>query len=68
MFDGARNLDDLGLQPLHLDRLELGMLDIQPRRRSSWPELAMRRINRSFWLLFWAFLGFAITGTIWVQS
>lgn len=68
MFDGARNLDAPGLQPLHPDRLGLGMLDIQPRQRSAWPEHAMRRINRSFWLLFWAFLGFAITGTIWVQS
>ena len=67
MFDEARNLDDPGLPPLHLDRLGLGMLDIQPRQRSTRPERAMRRIRRSFWLLFWAFLGFAITGTIWVH-
>jgi hypothetical protein len=65
IFEGARDHDMT--TPLHSDRLELGMLDIQMRQRIAWPERAMRRISRSFWVAFWLLLGFAVTATIWVH-
>jgi hypothetical protein len=74
MFDPAGTNYDPGpgAMDLHLDRLACGGTiaapDVQIRRRSDWPERAMRRVHIAFWVAFWLLLGFAITATIWVQS
>lgn len=57
IFYGARRDDDPGLDATLL--AAGGTIDVQTRRRSDWPERAMRRINIAFWVLFWL-LGIAV--------
>ena len=41
--------------PLRPDRLAAGgTIDVQVRRRSAWPDRAMRWVNTIFWSLFFA--------------
>lgn len=48
-FDALRNNDDPGIA--HIDRLACGgAIDIQIRRRSDWPERAMRWIWRGMFV------------------
>ena len=50
-FDGARNHSDPGLDATRL--AAGGTIDVQIRRRSDWPDRAMRWVNTIFWSLFW---------------
>lgn len=61
----ATPLDRATIPPLRPDRLAASnAIDVQMRRRNPWPERAMRAV----WVGFWAALGFAVAGTIWVLA